>query len=153
MLLTRNQFFLILFLIVIAPFLLTRLVWLANANKTKGKMAFVGHGDFGSALGTSTYAVIDFKVGGKTFSINSDLNSDLPRGEIVEVLYQKNDPADGIVNDFYSIWAKIIAYALFPVLVVVVLFIMPEKMDPIIPRKSKIFFGKKPMIKIIRSEQ
>ncbi|MBS1918024.1 MAG: hypothetical protein JST87_17275 [Bacteroidetes bacterium] len=113
-------------------------------------MAFIGHGDWGSALGMSSYAVIDFKVGSNAYSVNSDLNLDLQQGETIEVLYEKNNPADAIVNDFYNIWAKTIAYALFPVLIVIVLFVMPEKMDPLIPRKSKIIISKEPFIKILR---
>jgi hypothetical protein len=62
MIISRNQFFLVLFLIITVPFLGNRIIWLANAKKTTGVMAFISHGDWGSAIGMTTYAVIDFKA-------------------------------------------------------------------------------------------
>jgi hypothetical protein len=151
MILSRNQFFLLLFLIVTVPFLANRIIWLASSKKTTGIMAFISHDDWGSALGMRTYGVIDFKAGNDSVSFNSTLNIDLKRGEIVPVLYQKNNPSDAIVDDFYDIWLGTISYAIFPILLIITLFVMPEKLDPIIPRKSKILFGKRPFLKIIRS--
>jgi hypothetical protein len=84
-------------------------------------------------------------------SFNSYINLDLKKGEAVTVLYQKANPGDAIVDDFYNIWLRTISYAIFPVLIVIILYIMPDRMDPIIPRKSKILFGEKPFIKIISS--
>ncbi len=149
MLLSRNQFFLILFLIVTGPFMANRIIWLISSKKTTGTMAFISHDDWGSALGMRTYAVIDFKAGNDTISFDSFLNLDLKKGETVPVLYQTNNPSDAIVDDFYNIWMRTISYSIFPVLLVIVLFIMPDRMDPIIPRKSKILLGKRPLIKII----
>ncbi|HVM87502.1 MAG TPA: hypothetical protein VMT76_04890 [Puia sp.] len=149
MLLSRNQFFVVLFMVVTVPFLMTRIIWLVNSRKTTGAMAFISHSDWGSALGMSTYAVIDFKAGKDSLSFNSYINLDLTKGQAVSVLYQKDNPSDAIVDDFYNIWARAISYAIFPVLIVIVLYVIPDRMDPLIPSKSKILLGKKPFIKII----
>ena len=47
------------------------------------------------------------------------------------------------------IWGTSLAYALWPSLIIAVIFLTPEKLDPLIPRQSIILLGKKPFIKII----
>ena len=113
-------------------------------------MWYTGHGNLGSALGISTYAVIRYKAGSDSLYFNSNVNLDLKPGEIVSVLYKKNNPSDAVLNDFVSIWIETLVYALFPVLILLVLFLMPERFDPIIPKKSKVMLGKKPFIQILR---
>lgn len=115
-------------------------------------MAFISHADWGSATGMSTYAVIDFNAENQKFSIRSEISTDLKRGETVPVLYQKENPNDAVINDFMNVWLGTFSYAIFPGLVIIVLFIMPERFDPIVPRKSKILIGKNPFIKIIKSD-
>jgi hypothetical protein len=48
-----------------------------------------------------------------------------------------------------EIWGASLVYALFPVLVWLVLFITPERLDPLVPRKSKIVLGLRPFIRIL----
>jgi len=48
-----------------------------------------------------------------------------------------------------EILAGTFVFALFPLLVLLVLFTTPEKLDPLIPRKSKILLGIKPFIRVI----
>jgi hypothetical protein len=50
----------------------------------------------------------------------------------------------------FEIWGSTLVFALFPLLVLLVLFLTPEKLDPLIPRKSKILLGINPFIKIIQ---
>ena len=149
MVLKRNQFFLLLFAIVIVPFLANKVIWLATSKQITGIMCFTGHGNFGSVLGISSYPVIGFKINKDSVFLKGNVNLDLKRGDIISVRYQKNNPSDALINNFVSIWAETLIYALFPVLILLVLFLMPERMDPIIPRKSKILLGKKPLIIII----
>jgi hypothetical protein len=56
------------------------------------------------------------------------------------------------VNTFICIWIDTIIYSLFPFLILAVLFFMPDKFDSLIPKRSKIILGKKPLI-IIKSEK
>jgi hypothetical protein len=91
-LLGRNQFFLLLFIIFIGPFIAYDIFWMMDAS---------------------------------------------PAGSLVL-------PAE--------IWETTFVFALFPLLVLLVLFTTPEKLDPLIPRKSKILLGIKPFIKIIHAE-
>ncbi len=151
MLLSRNQFFILLFVIVVLPFFAVKIIWLAKSKEAVGVMSFIGHDDIGSALGMSTYAVIGFKPSNDSVFLHSSVALNLAAGERISIRYQKNNPADAVVNDFFNIWMGAICYALFPVLILFVLYVMPERFDPLIPRKSKVLIGKGSLIKIIAS--
>lgn len=87
--LSRNLFFLLLFILFIGPFIAYDIIWLANSDQTTG---------------------------------------------------------------FYfpiEIWGSTLVYSLFPLLILLVLFLTPDRLDPVVPRKSKILIGIKPFIQII----
>jgi len=86
LLLSRNQFFLLLFTLLIGPFITYDLVWMATA----------------------------------------------PRWLL---------PSE--------IWVTTLVFALYPLLVLLVLFLTPDKFDPLIPRKAKILLGGRSMIKVL----
>ena len=48
-----------------------------------------------------------------------------------------------------DIWGNSVAYALWPSLILLVIFLTPEKFEPLIPKKSTILLGIKPFIRII----
>jgi len=48
-----------------------------------------------------------------------------------------------------DIWASTVVYSLFPLLILLVLLLTPERLDPLIPAKSKVLLGVRPFIKII----
>lgn len=89
--LSRNQFFLLLFIVLIGPFIGYDLTWLATSPKAAG------------------------------WSIP------------------------------WEIWVPTLIFALYPLLVLLVLFFTPEKFDPLIPKKSMILLGFSPFIKVIPS--
>lgn len=49
-----------------------------------------------------------------------------------------------------KIWAASFVYSLFPLSVLLVLLFTPERLDPLIPRKSKVLVGMRPFIRIVR---
>ena len=149
MVFSRNQFFLLLFAISIMPFFAYKLLWLATTRKTDGIVYFIGHGNLGSVLGISTYPVIQFKAGRDTVEFNGNINLDVKPGDPVSVRYQKNDFSDAKINTPICIWGDTMAYAFFPMIVLLIIFFIPERFDPIIPKNSRIILGKKPFIRII----
>ena len=151
MAISRNQFFLLLLCLVILAFIAPKIIWVVRAEKTTGRMWYTGHGNLGSALGISTYSVIRYNANGDSLFFNSNLDLGLQPDEKVSVLFQKNHPSDAMVNSFLSIWAETLIYLLFPILVLAVLFFTPERLHPIIPRKSKIIFGGWPFVKIMKA--
>jgi hypothetical protein len=48
-----------------------------------------------------------------------------------------------------EIWGSTLVFALFPILFLLVLFLTPERLDPLIPRKSVVLIGMKPFISIV----
>ena len=48
-----------------------------------------------------------------------------------------------------DIWAPTVVYSQFPLLILLVLFLTPERLDPLIPKRSKILLGIRPFIKVI----
>jgi len=48
-----------------------------------------------------------------------------------------------------EIWGNSLAYGLWPSLIILVIVLTPEKLEPLIPKKSTILLGTKPFIKII----
>jgi hypothetical protein len=147
--LNRNRFFLLLFAVSVLPFFVYKGIWLATTKKTSGVLYFIGHGNLGSVLGISTYPVIQFRVNQDSFEFNGNMTMDLHPGEVVPVRYQKNNPSDAKINTLICIWGDTLAYAFFPVLVLLIIFLIPERFDPLVPRKSKIQLGGKPLIRII----
>lgn len=67
-----------------------------------------------------------------------------------DILWMINSYAD---YGFYlprNVWGATFVYSLFPLMILLVLLFTPERLDPLIPRKSKILIGINPFIKIVR---
>jgi hypothetical protein len=148
MILSRHSFFLLLLAVILLPLPLFKLIWLAGTRETTGTMYFTGHGNLGSVLGISTYPVIWFKNGKDTIFFNGNVNIPLKPEEKVSVRYRKKNPADAKVNSFTCIWGDTLAYELGPFLILLVVFFHPD----LVPKKSVIILGKKPLIKFGSAE-
>jgi hypothetical protein len=146
MLLSRHLFFIGLFVLIILPFPVYKVLWLAGSRETVGTMYFTGHGNLGSVLGISTYPVIWFKAGRDTIFFNGNVNIPLKDGERISVRYRKNNPQDAKMNMFSSIWGDTMAYMMGPVLILLVVFFHPD----LVPKKAQIAIsGRKPWIRYI----
>jgi hypothetical protein len=143
----------LLYMILVVPFFVHKIYWVAGSRKTIGEMRYQGHGDLGSALGISSFPVIRFKLGLDTVYFDGNINLDLKPGQPVEIRYQKDNPPDAKINCFPCIWMDTIANALMPFLVLLILFLTPERFDPLIPRKSKIVLGQRPFVRILKNNQ
>ncbi|MBS1659667.1 MAG: hypothetical protein JST68_01315 [Bacteroidetes bacterium] len=53
----------------------------------------------------------------------------------------------GIVS--FQVWAAAVVYSAFPLLVLCVLYLTPDRLDPLIPQRSKVLLGVHPFIKIV----
>jgi len=148
--LSRNQFFTGLFVLFIGPFVLYKIIWIARAEKTMGRVLFRGRTL--EVQGTSDHNVIKYKVGRDSLIFNTVDDLEMTNGEMVSVLFQKNAPSDACVNDFAGLWLGTTIYALFPLLIILVLFFTPDKFDPLIPKHASIVLGRNPLIKIINGK-
>jgi hypothetical protein len=148
MILSRNQFFIILLIALVGPFYFSKILWLTSSRQAIGSAWFMGHtlelhGDI------SRHLVILFKVGQDSVTFNAADNWGFRVGDLVPVCYQKDNPSDARVNIPVSIWGDTCVDSLLPVLILLVLYLTPDKFDPLIPKKVKIRLGIKPFIKII----
>jgi hypothetical protein len=146
MIFSRHSFFVLLFMLIILPLPVYKLIWLSQSTETLGTFYFTGHGNLGSVLGISTYPVIWFKAGKDTIFFNGNVNIPMKDGERISVRYQKNNPLDAKMNVFTSIWGDTMAYTMGPFLILLVIFFHPD----LVPKKAKIAVGRKrPWIQLI----
>jgi hypothetical protein len=144
MLIRRSRFFLVLFGILVIPFLIQKIVWLARSEKTKGTMSFIGKRYAGQMV--YTYAVVWFMVDKDTIWFNGRNDILFEEGELVPVRYPRKNPADARLNVFLAIWGDTLIYGGIPVLILLVIFLHPQ----IVPRRSKIrLTATKPFITIV----
>ena len=144
MTLNRLSFFFVLFIIVILPFFIHKLIWLAGSEKATGTMGFVGKSQTGQ-IG-HRYSVISFNVGRSTFWFNGNDNILFKEGEPVPVRYQRDHPEEARIDVLSAIWGDTLVYGGIPVLILIVVFLDPK----IIPLRSRVKLSvKKPFVKIL----
>jgi hypothetical protein len=144
MILSRNSFFIFLFILFILPLPLYKLIWVATSKETTGTIYFTGHGNLGSVFGISTYPVIRMKVKSDTIYFNGNVNIPLKPDEKVSVRYQRNDVTDAKINMFTCIWGDTLAYEIGPFLIFLVIFFHPD----LVPKNARIILGRKPLIRM-----
>jgi len=148
MLLARNIFFLLLLCIFVLPFTGYKLYWLARSHRTIGIMCFTGHTL--TSLGTSSHPVILFTVGKDSIFFNGNSNLDITPGSPVPVRYQKDNPSDARIDNAISLWGDTLAWSLYPFLVLLVLYLTPSRLAPLVPSGAQIRLdNRSPFIHII----
>jgi hypothetical protein len=143
MLFSKNSFFLLLFIILIGPFVLPNVIWVLRSTKTTGVVEGIGTPS-GITLGRSTYAYVSFIVGKDTFYFQGK-DDDYKNNDVVPLRYQTKDPENARVATFYSIWGNTIAYCGVPLIFWIICFFAKD----IVPKGSKLLIGRKPFIKLI----
>lgn len=149
MTLSRNAFFLLLFLICISPVAIWKFLWLSKTTATNGKVWFTGH-TLELNGGISSHLVILFFAGQDSITFNAPANLLFKQGETVPVRYIRHNPSEARVNTPLRIWGDAIVYGIWPILVLLVIYLIPDSLDPLVPRKSKVQLNRKSIIKIIR---
>lgn len=145
MVLRRTIFFLILFFLIVTPFLASKLWWLAHSRKASGVLFLEGKGEAGDQIPLN-YTLIWFRLGKDTIWFNGLGNLHLPEGTVIPVRYQAGNPYNAKVDIFEGIWGDTVVYAGIPVLMLVAVFLHPL----VIPRRKKVLLTlKKPYIRII----
>jgi hypothetical protein len=150
MILSRNQFFLVLLILLVGPFYVAKILWLTSSGKATGRALFMGHtlelhGDI------SQHLVVLFKAGKDSVTFNAGDNLGFKVGDPVPVRYQKANPTDARINITVCIWGDTWVDSLLPELFLLVLLLTPDRFDPLIPWNARIRLGIKPLIKIIPS--
>lgn len=148
MLLSRNQFFLVLAVLAHVALYMPRILWINHSERTFGLVWFMGHTlELNGSI--SGHLVILFQAGKDSVTFNTADNWNLKVGDTIPVRYQKTDPSDAKVDIRIAMWGDIWVNSLVPELVLLILFVTPNRFDPLIPWKSKIRIGIRPFLKII----
>lgn len=143
MLFSKNQFFGILFFLLLTPFLVYRLNWILGSTTTTGKMRFMGKTISGQI--SSVYPVISFYGGTDTVWFNGEGDNELQPGESVSVRFQKKDVHDARINTFFGIWMDLIIIAGVPSLMLLLIYLHKG----IFPAGTKFLVGKKPFFQVL----
>ena len=151
MTLSRNAFFLSLVTICIIPTVISKLFWLSRTTVTSGKVWFTGH-RLELNGGISSHLVILFFVGRDSITFNAPADLPFKEGETVPVRYVPHKPSEARVNTPLRIWRDSLLYAIWPISVLLVIYFIPESLDPLVPKKSKVRLGGKGIITIIRAQ-
>jgi hypothetical protein len=148
MLLSRNIFFVLLLCIFVLPQTGYKLYWLARSQHTIGTFCFTGHTL--TSIGTSSHPVILFTIGKDSIFFNGNSNVNLAPGSPVSVRYQKDNPSEARINNTLSLWGDTLAWSLYPFLVLLVLYLTPSRLEPLIPYGAHIRLDiQRPFIHII----
>ncbi|PVD51148.1 hypothetical protein DC498_15970 [Terrimonas sp.] len=145
MIVKRYVFFILLLLLVIAPYIATRLCWILSAKETKGKIAFIGK-DISAQLPRSYSVVMFSSTGNDTVFFNSADGEIWEENAVVPVLYQPSDPHNASINGFMSLWLDATIYSTIMFVIIAIIFLHPE----IVPYRSNIKLQwKKPVISVV----
>jgi hypothetical protein len=145
MLLSKNQFFFSLLLLVLSPFMITNLVWLLRSEKTVGRVQGIGE-HTGMNLGPSTYALVSFPVANDTVWFQG-MDQDYKYGDLVPVRYIASNPSDAKINTPLSIWGDTFAYGSVAFIFWIVCFLSKD----LVPATAKVRIGKKPFIQVVNT--
>lgn len=145
MVLSRNRFFALLLIIVIAPAFIIKSTWLLRAKKTEGVFSFESPGSPLEQIRLS-YSVVYFKLGKDTIWFNGASHLGLPEDTPVPVWYMPGNPHEAIVGTFFGIWGSTVIYSVIPFLFLLVIFIHPE----IVPRGARLrIVNRKPFVLLV----
>lgn len=137
MLLSRGQFFGLLFLLLPGPFLGPKLFWLACSRQVVGRVYFTG-GVLDPISGTSKYLIIRFPLGKDTIEFKSNLYFRWRDDTAVMVRYSRFDPTDARIDLPVCVWGDTLVHLLLPMGIWPVLFLTPNRFDPLVPWGSRV---------------
>jgi len=147
MLLSKNQFFFSLLLLILLPFVGTNIMWLLRSEKTTGNVQGIGH-HTGMNFGASSYALVSFQAAKDTFWFQG-VDQEYKLADRVPVRYQSSNPSDARIATFLSLWGDAFAYGSVGFIFWVVCFLSKD----LVPKTAKVRIGKKPFIQVIESRR
>lgn len=124
MLISRNQFFLILLFLVVMLALVPRLIWLFNSERITGEVSFTGKSQAGQFM--HTYAVVQFRYNDSLFLFNGPDNLLFEDDTPVPVRFNPDQPAEARIDQFVSIWGDRLLYAGIPIVLLLIIFFQPD---------------------------
>lgn len=148
MLISRNQFFMLLLFLVVTLSLGSRLIWLARSDRIIGKVSFTGKSQAGQFM--HTYSVIQFRYKDSLYWFNGQDNLLFEENALVPVRFDPGRPADARIDHFLAIWGDRIVFGGIPMLVLLIIFLQRE----IFPRNYALRLrASRPLISLIKMNE
>ena len=145
MVIPRSKLFLALFLLLIVPLLLYKVIWLVQSHKVNGVFAFEGSGGALDQM-RFPYSEIYFIHGKDTTWFKGPGYLNLQPGAIVPIRYLSGNPSNAKLDTFKSIWSGTLIYGGVPLLMLLVIFLNPY----IVPYRSRVALSKrKPFVRVV----
>jgi hypothetical protein len=111
----RIQLLLIIFAVLLLPFIIYRLMWLHRSVVTKGVVLYINHTVI--IRTRQTYPVIQFYTPEKdTLTVTGHYNEPYEEGDSIQLRYIPSNPRNYRVDTFWNCWIEIILWAGFLVL-------------------------------------
>jgi hypothetical protein len=143
----------LLFLVLVGPFFGPKLFWFICSRRTVGKVYFTG-GQLDAINGTKKYLYIRYPLGKDTIEFISNMFFRWPDDAPVMVRYSRFDPADARIDLPVCIWGDTLVHILLPLGIWLVLFLTPNRFDPLVPWGCRVLLRWRwPPIRIVAAPE
>jgi hypothetical protein len=136
---TRIQLFVIVFILLLAPLIIYKSIWLAKSVVTKGVVLYTNHTLY--TRPTQYYPVIQFTTDKYVVKVSGHYNAPYKDGDSVQLRYLPNHPTSYKIDTFWNCWIEVFIWTGFLLLFAV--FFLARDIVP-----NKIFLINKHGIKI-----
>jgi hypothetical protein len=145
MVIPRTKFFLALFLLLFAPLVLYKVIWLMQSQKVNGIFAFEGQGNALDQM-RFPFSEIYFINENDTVWFKGPGGLHLKPGDVVPLRYLSSNPSNAKIDNFKALWGATVIYGGIPFLVLFVIFLHPE----IVPYRSNVeLTRRKPFLRVV----
>jgi hypothetical protein len=118
--LNRTQIYISGIFVIFFYLILNRTLLILDSNITRGVVVNEikwGNGTAGETEGFFTAPIVQFKAGKTKITFRAETNTDFHPGEVVEVLYKKNNINEATIYSFTAFWLSPLLYCLLPILI------------------------------------
>jgi hypothetical protein len=147
--LSKERFFLLLFLLTVLLAFGPRALWMLHSRTTWGVFAFEGAGNAGDQISLSN-SINYFRLGKDTILFTGMGNLEYCPGDFIPIRYQVDRPADAEIDRFIALWGKSMVFGGIPLVMLMCIFLHPG----VVQRHAKLrLIFKKPFIQIVDNRE
>lgn len=135
-------------IICLLPTFIWKMGWLARTNLTYGQVWYMGHTlEVNGSI--SNHLVVMFTVGKDSIQFNASAGLPYKEGDRVAVRYVPGNPSNASIDRPATHWLDALLNGMWPLSVLLIIYLIPERFDPIIPRRSKIRLSRRKVIELL----
>lgn len=119
---SRNALFLSAFLLLMGIYFINHITFILQSEQVKGKVVSVSTSNGFSSV-KYVYPLVEFSINEKTYIFRSDVdNPNYLQGDVVTVIYKKENPSEAYIYTFTHFWAKGLGYLINPLFLLYAVF-------------------------------